>query len=276
MPKRTPNDDQNALLERLRRHIEILRLTHIGAHLDEYLAWAIKEAPSSSALLERILGEEARLRSEKRIERRIAKSGLPVRKTLETFDFAFQPKLDPAVIRELALLDFIRRAEDLIISGKSGTGKSHILQALALLACAHQFSVRYARAVDLLNDLYAGLADGTYLTRLKRWTAPQFLVIDDVGLGQVKHRDNEPTAAHMLYDLLDRRHSRVSTAMTSNIKLGAWGQYLGDATLAAAVLDRIVMRAIRIDIEGPSYRQHTARERAKLKGTTPPDDEPQA
>jgi len=125
--------------------------------------------------------------------------------------------------------------------------------------------VRYARCVDLLDDLYAGLADGTYLTKMKRWTSPEFLVIDDVGLGQVKKRKDEPTAAHTLFDLLDRRHGKTSTAMSSNVNLSDWGRYLGDTTIAAAILDRVAMRAIRIDIEGPSYRQNVAEQRAKAQ-----------
>ena len=132
--------------------------------------------------------------------------------------------------------------------------------------------MRYARCVDLLDDLYAGLADGTYPVRLKRWCAPALLIIDDVGLGQVKKRDDEPTAAHTLYNLIDQRHTKVATAITSNIKLSAWGRYLGDATVAAAILDRLAMRAVRIDIDGPSYRQHVARVRARERGGPPPDD----
>jgi DNA replication protein DnaC len=227
-------------------------------------------------LLERVLGEEAAVRCQNRIDRRVATSGLKEKKSLESFDWLFQPKLDKAVVLQLAGLDFVRRAEDLIITGKSGTGKSHILQSIALRACEQQLTVRYARCVDLLNDLYAGLADDTYLTRIKRWCRPELLVIDDVGLGQVKKRDDEPTAAHTLFDLLDRRHGKTSTAMTSNIRLAGWGQYLGDATLAAAILDRVAMRAIRIDIDGPSYRQRIARERAQERGTKPPEDAPDA
>lgn len=276
MTKRPLPKDPNEILERIRKYLEILNLPHVRNELEEYLAWATRESPAPSVFLERILGEEASLRRERRIERRIATSGLKERKTLEAFDFAFQPKLDRAVVLELARLDFVQRAEDLIITGKSGTGKSHILQALALKACEQQYSVRYARAVDLLDDLYAGLGDGTYLERLKRWCAPQVLVIDDVGLGQVKKRDTEPTAAHMLFNLLDRRHTRASTAMTSNINLSAWGQYLGDATLAAAVLDRLAMRAIRIDIDGPSFRQQFAQERAKKLKTKLPEERPES
>jgi DNA replication protein DnaC len=122
--------------------------------------------------------------------------------------------------------------------------------------------MRYARCVDLLDDLHAGLADGTYPRRLKAWARPELLIIDDVGLGQIKQRGDEPTAAHTLYNLVDRRHGRVSTAVTSNIGLSDWGRFLGDATLTAAILDRLAMHAIRIDIDGPSYRQHIAGRRA--------------
>lgn len=129
--------------------------------------------------------------------------------------------------------------------------------------------MRYARCVDLLDDLHAGIADGTYARRLKAWARPALLIIDDVGLGQVKKRDDEPTAAHTLFNLVDRRHGRASTAITSNIKLSEWGRYLGDATLTAAILDRLAMHAIRIDIDGPSYRQHLAEERAAKRTRKP-------
>jgi len=273
MPRHQSPPGPDDTLERLRRHLEFLGLTHTLARLDAHLAWASQERPAQSTLLERILGEEAGAKLEKRIERRISLSGLREHKSLESFDWLFQPKLDKSFVLELSSLDFVRRKEDLVITGKSGTGKSHLLQALALRACQQQMAVRYARAVDLLDDLYAGLADGSYSQRLKRWAAVELLLIDDVGLGQVKKRDDEPTAAHTLFNLIDRRHGRASTAFTSNIKLSAWGRYLGDATLAVAILDRLTMRAVRLDIDGPSYRQHLARERAQQRGMPLPDDE---
>ena len=260
------------MLERLRRHLAVLGLTHTSEHLEEYLAWATREHPAASALLDRIFGEQAQIKRDRRIERRIDASDLPERKTLEAFDWAFQPGLDRGVVIELGNLAWVRRAEDLIFTGKSGTGKSHLLMAFGLRACEQGLSVRYARCVDLLDDLHAGLADGSYPTRLKRWCTPALLIIDDVGLGQVKKRDDEPTAAHTLYNLLDRRHTRAATAITSNIKLSAWGRYLGDPTVAAAILDRLAMRALRIDIDGPSYRQRVAQERARQHGAPVPDD----
>jgi DNA replication protein DnaC len=262
------NGDDGPVLDRLRRHLEFLGLNRTLAELDGLLAWATRERPGATALLEHVLGIEAAHKLEQRIERRIQKSGLVERKTLEAFDWDFQPGLDKSLVLELACLDFVRRREDLVITGKAGTGKSHILKSFAVRACEQGVRIRYARCVDLLDDLHAGLADGTYARRLKGWAKPDLLVIDDVGLGQVKKRADEPTAAHTLYNLIDRRHGKVSTAITSNIALSDWGRYLGDVTLTAAILDRIAEHAIRIDIDGPSYRQHRAKARAEAR--TPP------
>jgi len=261
-----PTGDAAVVLDRLQRHLEFLGLTLTLAELDDRLAWATRERPGATALLEHVLGVEAAHKLEQRITRRVDTSGLVERKALEAFDWSFQPKLDKAFVLELARLDFVRRRDDLVITGKTGTGKSHILKAFGTRACEQSIRMRYARCVDLLDDLHAGLADGSYARRLKAWARPELLIIDDVGLGQVKKRDDEPTAAHTLYNLVDRRHGRASTAITSNIALSDWGRYLGDATLTAAILDRLAMHAIRIDIDGPSYRQHLAHERAAGRG----------
>lgn len=253
----------DAVKARLLEHLDFLGLTHTKRQLDELLAWALREQPGPTELLEHVLGAEVATKRDARIERRITTSGLRERKLLEAFDFDFQPTLDRGTVIELSRLDFVERAEDVVINGNPGTGKSHILKALGLRSCERGVSMRYARCVDLLDDLHAGLADGTYPKRLRAWARPKLLMIDDVGLGQLKKHDDEPSAAHSLYNLIDRRHGRVSTAITSNIELSDWGRYLGDAILTRAILDRIVMNAIRLRIDGPSYRQQVAEDRAK-------------
>ena len=267
-PARAVVEDEARVVERLRRHLAFLGLTHTGKALDELLAWALRERPGHTAWLEHVLAGEVDHKSAARIARRIQSSGLIESKTLEAFDWDFQPSLDRPLVLELARLDFVRRHDDLVITGKSGTGKSHILKALGLRACVQGLSLRYARCVDLIADLHAGLADDTYPQRLKAWARPELLIIDDVGLGQVRQRDDDPTAAHTLFNLVDRRHGRLSTAVTSNVDLREWGRFLGDNTVAAAILDRLAMHAIRIDIDGPSYRQHVATERAGSSQTT--------
>jgi DNA replication protein DnaC len=264
-----PPEAADLTLDRLRRHLDFLGLTHTRAHLDELLAWASRERAGDTALLEHILGAEVGSKLEARIERRVIVSGLREKKTLEAFDWNFQPTLNKAFVLELARLDYVRRKDDLVITGKSGTGKSHILKAFGFRACEQAISFRYARCVDLLDDLYAGLADNTYARRLKAWARPDLLIIDDVGLGQVKKRDDEPTAAHTLFNLIDRRHGRLSTAVSSNIALSDWGRYLGDTTIAMAILDRLAMNALRLDIDGPSFRQHVAEQRAQKMPAAP-------
>lgn len=247
--------------ERIEQHLERLGLK--GLDVDDYLAWVAKNKANELEATERLLAQAVGIKRERSIEWRIKGSGLKERRSMASFDWDFQPKLDRRAVQDLFTLDFVQRHDDLLITGKCGTGKSHILKALVITGCSQEWMVRYARCVDLIDHLYAGLADGSYLRRINSWCRPALLVIDDVGLGQLKRRDDEPTAAHMLFTLLDRRHSHASTAISSNIRLSAWGKYLGDATLAAAVLDRLAATSIRIDIDGPSYRQFLARQRAE-------------
>ena len=253
----TPKDD---LREKCQRHLTRLGLSAFD--LEAHLRWAREAKATELESIERLLAAAAGFKLARSIEWRFDRSGLKLKKTLATFDWNFQPKLDRRTVEALFDLAFVARREDVLLTGNSGTGKSHILQALVLKACERELTVRYARCVDLVDDLYAGLADGTYERRMRAWCRPQLIVIDDVGLGQLKRRGDEPTAAHMLFTLLDRRNTTASTAITSNLQLSGWGKYLGDATLAAAVLDRLAANAVRIDIDGPSYRQHQARVRA--------------
>ena len=264
--------DPNDVIERIRRHLELLDLEHLAEHLDEYLSWAARDRPSPAELLDRALGEQANVKRERRIERRVAMSGLRERKSLEAFDFNFQPKLDRALIIELANLDFVRRQEDLILTGKSGTGKSHILQALALVAANSNSPC----AIPGASILWTTCTPASQTTRTTgvcvdgHRPSCSSSMTSASGISR-SARTNRPRP-HAVQPT--RSAARQSlTAITSNIKLSAWGKYLGDASLAVAVLDRLAGRAVHIDIDGPSYRQHQGRERAKQKGSKAPSDD---
>ena len=245
---------------RVRRQIEVLRLPCLAKSLDEILAWARKERPAALGLIEHVLAADAEHTQTRLIEHRLKDSGLPDRPTFETFDFDFQPSIDKALVLQLAELDFIRAHEDVVLTGNSGTGKSHVVKSLAVRACAAGIKILYRRFHALMDDLYAGLADNTYDTRLRRYSRVPVLIIDDVGLGRIRRSDNEPTAAQMLFTLVDQRVGRASTMMTSNIKLSAWGSYLGDPALTMAILDRMIQRATRMEVEGPSWRDKESKE----------------
>jgi len=249
-----------ALDTRVRKQLEILRLPCLAKSLDEIMAWARKERPAALSLIERVLAADAEHTQTRLIEHRLKDSGLPDRPTLETFDFEFQTSIDKALVLQLAELDFIRAHEDVVLTGNSGTGKSHIVKSLAVRACGAGIKILYRRFHALMDDLYAGLADNTYDKRMGRYSRVPVLVIDDVGLGRIRRSDNEPTAAQMLFTLVDQRVGRASTMMTSNIKLSAWGTYLGDPALTMAILDRMIQRATRMEVEGPSWRDKESKE----------------
>lgn len=257
---RVSKQGEGALEARVREQVALLKLPCLHKSLDDVLAWARQERPAAVALLERALAADAEHTQTSLIEHRLTDSGLPERPTLETFDFDFQKSVDKPLVLQLGELDFIRAHEDVVLTGNAGTGKSHIVKSLAVRACGAGYKVLYRRFHALMDDLYAGLADNTYDKRLRRYGRVPVLVIDDVGLGRIRHSDHEPTAAQMLFTLVDQRVGRVSTLLTSNIKLSAWGSYLGDATLTMAILDRMIHRATRMEFEGPSWRDKESKE----------------
>ncbi|MEE8408427.1 MAG: ATP-binding protein, partial [Myxococcota bacterium] len=187
MPRR-PKHSVGENRERIQQHLKRLGLK--GLDIEAHLAWVKDKNVSELEATECLLAQAVALKRERSIEWRIKGSGLKVRKTMASFDWAFQPKLDRRVVQDLFTLSFVERREDLLITGKTGTGKSHILQALTIKACEKEWTVRYARCVDLIDDLYAGLADDSYERRMRKWCRPPFLVVDDVGLGQLKRRDD--------------------------------------------------------------------------------------
>ena len=174
--------------ERIKQHLQRLGLT--GLDVEAHLSWVKKEKAGEIEATERLLAVAVGIKRELSIEWRIKGSGLKERKTMATFDWDFQPNLDRRAVEDLFTLAFIEHHEDLLITGKCGTGKSHILKALVIKACSQERTVRYARCVDMIDNLYAGLADGSYERRMKSWCRPTFLIIDDVGLGQLKRRDD--------------------------------------------------------------------------------------
>lgn len=205
------------------------------------------------AWLWRILEPQVRLRLERRTERRIREGRLPVRKTLEAFDFAFQKALDRDLILSLATLRFIEQGRNVLFAGQSGTGKSHLALALALLACAANRRVLYTTSAAMLGSLYASLADDTLTKALKPYRGAELLVIDEVGMEQVERKD--ATRCGLLQKvLLPRYNDQRSTIITSNIPWDAWGDYLDDHLGAVALLDRLIHRSHVIVIDGPSYR----------------------
>lgn len=239
--------------------------------LDQELARAVAESSPGSTLLLRLLDAEVQAARSRRIERRTRQSGLPERKLLTDFDFAFQKGIDRAQILELATLSFVERKQGIILAGSSGTGKSHIAKALLLIGCSRLYSCRYTTAANMLSSLTASLCDGTLDKALKAYTRPQVLLIDEVGFDRIEQESTRNAA--FFFKVIDARYCRGSTIVTCNIDFKELGDYLGDPLITTALVDRMVHHSVIIHIDGPSYRMHESRKLNRPPGTPPKQPE---
>jgi DNA replication protein DnaC len=221
--------------------------------------WAAAERERLSALevIDRLLGEQAARRRERFIERRIQAAHFAERKTLESFDWKFNKTIHRAQYEQLATGEFVRRRVNVVLVGHSGVGKSHLMQAVGLSACALGYRVFYTTSARMLIQLTAALADKSLNETLKQYAKWDLLIMDELGFDRIE-REECPQAAHLLYKVIDARHQKGSTIVITNVDFDAWGAYLGDAPLAMAMLDRSVDGAVVLKIKGPSYRASRA------------------
>jgi DNA replication protein DnaC len=233
--------------------------------LDEVLAQAAHQGWSHLEFATRLLGAAADRRRERSLERRLAEARLSNAATLETFDWQFNAAtIKRAAIEELASCTFVRRHENVLVVGQSGLGKSHIFKGIGRSACVQGFRVRYTTSATLIKDLQGTLADDTLTVRLRYWTNFDLLIIDEFGFERLE-RQACPEAPQLLYKVIEGRHGQRSTVLVTNVDFEAWGEYLGDAPLAMAFLDRLVDGAIVLKLRGRSYRAARARTLASDK-----------
>ena len=215
--KATTTDPTTLLRDRCLSHFTTLRIPVQAAALDELLTRAEKENLSYLSFLDRMLGAEAGARRERAVARRIREARFPENKSLEGFDWNFNPKTFNRVqMQELATGDFIRRRTNLVMVGWSGIGKSHRIQAIGQKACVTGYRVLYQTSAQLLADLTASLADKTLPARLRRYAKPELLIIDEFGLDKIE-RSECPEAAHLLYKIIASRNQKRSTALVTNV-----------------------------------------------------------
>jgi DNA replication protein DnaC len=251
------------LRDRCLNHFATLDIPLRPEALDAVLSKAEKESLSHLSFLDQLIGPPAAARRERALERRIRQARFAESKTLEGFDWKFNPKaFDRLQIEELATGDFIRRRANLVFVGWSGVGKSHIIQALGLKACVHGYRVCYRTSAALLADLTASLADKTLPQRVRYYSRPDLLIIDEFGFDRIE-RSECPQAAHLLYKIIAARNQKRSTGLVTNVDFDKWGDYLPDGPIAMAFLDRLVEGAIILKIKGKSYRAHRPKEGEK-------------
>jgi DNA replication protein DnaC len=250
-------------LQRLHNHAHHLRLYRIEAELATLLEQAAKREVSYADFLDELLSLEVRSKSEKHLAMRIAMARFPFHKTLEGFDFKFQPSIDPKVIRELATGRYIESGDNVLFLGPPGVGKSHLAVALGLKACEQGARTLFSTATALLATLGKAFAENRLDEKLKALAQPQLLIIDEIGYIPIDRH-----GANLFFQLVSRRYERGAIILTSNQSLGAWGDVFGDPVIATAVLDRLLHHSITVNIRGESYRLREKRKAGLLAAKT--------
>ncbi len=250
--------------------LERMKMEHLSLQLDAICEQAAKRDLGYREFLIEALGTEWSGRHQRGVEGRLRMARFPWVKTIEQFDFSFQPTIDRKVVRELCTLGFVMRAENVIILGPPGVGKTHLAIALGLKAIEAGHKVLFVTLESMITRLMRARAENRLERQIQQFIYPKVLIIDEMGYLPM-NRDE----AGLFFRLLSRRYEKASTIITSNKSFVDWGEIFNDQVLATAILDRLLHHSTTLNIKGESYRLKEKR-KAGLFGSTPKPQEPRA
>ncbi len=237
------------LNERLLAAFEELKFMSIPQIYDHHAEEASKNSISYLEFLDKLLWAEIEAKRQRAIKTNIKLAKLPYLKTIDEFDFEFQPSADERRIKELLTLQFVQRSENIILLGPPGVGKTHLAVGLALAAIKNRHTAYFVSAHELIKMISENIQSGKIHRKIKTLQKPDVLVIDELGYNEMYGE-----IAHYFFQIVSERYERSSLIITSNKSYGYWGDIFGDNVVATAILDRLLHHSTTINIKGESYR----------------------
>ncbi len=233
----------------LKENLKLLKLSNVLRQLETFVRQAKESGTDYGEFLLSLTEMELQMRAENRLKRRVREAKFPLIKTLETFDYTAAPGLDLRLLRELETGDYIREHRNIILLGNSGTGKTHLATGLGVAACGQGSTTRFVTGCGLANELIEAQTAKTLSRVIQRTARNDLLVLDELGYVPFSKE-----GAQLLFQVLAERHERRSVIVTTNLGFADWTQVFGDATLTAALLDRLTHKAHIIHCNWDSYR----------------------